>query len=74
MMALADFKNAYDSVLKMKLMDKLQATGVKGRMLKWLTNFITQCFCKTKFGNKLSKYKSEDDCSRQKLQVPPFSM
>jgi hypothetical protein len=29
-----DFKTAYDSGRRVKLMDKLQTTGVKGRMLK----------------------------------------
>jgi hypothetical protein len=38
-------------------MDKLQTTGVKGRMLKWIHNFITQCLCAIKFENLLSKYK-----------------
>jgi ribonuclease HI len=52
-----DFKSAYDSVWRVKLVDKLQAIGVKGRMLKWIHNFITQRFCATKFENKLSKYK-----------------
>jgi hypothetical protein len=52
-----DFKSAYDSVWRVKLMDKLQKIGVRGRMLKWFHNFITQRFCATKFENNLSKYK-----------------
>jgi hypothetical protein len=52
-----DFKNAYDSVWRVKLMDQLQKNGVKCRMLKWFHNFITECFCATKFENKISKYK-----------------
>jgi hypothetical protein len=52
-----DFKSVYDSVWRVKLMDKLQKIGIKGSMLKWFHNFITQCFCATKFENNLSKYK-----------------
>jgi hypothetical protein len=52
-----DFKSAYHSVWRVKLMDKLQKIGVRGRMLKWFHNFITQRFCATKFKNNLSKYK-----------------
>jgi len=37
--------------------------------------FITQCFWVTKFENKLSKYKSEEDCpGEQQVQAPPFLM
>jgi hypothetical protein len=52
-----DFKSAYDSVWRVKLMDKLQKIGVRGRMLKWFHNFITQHLCATKFENNFSKYK-----------------
>jgi hypothetical protein len=52
-----DFKCAYDSVRRVKLMDKLQKLGVRGRMLKWFHNFITQRFCAKKIENNLSKYK-----------------
>jgi hypothetical protein len=38
-------------------MDKSQKIGVRGRMLKWFHNFITQHFCATKFENNFSKYK-----------------
>jgi hypothetical protein len=36
-----DFKSVYDSVCRVKLMDKLQKIGVSGRMLEWFHNFIT---------------------------------
>jgi hypothetical protein len=52
-----DFKSEYDSVWRVKLMDKLQKIGVRGRMLKWFHNFITQHFCATKFENNFAKYK-----------------
>jgi hypothetical protein len=52
-----DFKSAYDSVLRVKLMDKLQKIDVRGRMLKLFHNFITQHFCARKFENNFSKYK-----------------
>jgi hypothetical protein len=52
-----DFKSAYDSVWRVKLMDKLQKIGVRGRMLKWYHNFIIQRLCATKFENNFSKYK-----------------
>jgi hypothetical protein len=52
-----DFKSSYDSVWTVNLMDKLQKIGVRGRMLKWFHNFITQRFCATKFENNLSEYK-----------------
>jgi retron-type reverse transcriptase len=38
-------------------MGKLQKIAVRGRMLKWFHNFITQRFYATKFENNLSKYK-----------------
>jgi hypothetical protein len=37
-------------------------------------NFITQCFCVTKFENKLSKYKSEEDYPGEQVQALPFLM
>jgi hypothetical protein len=52
-----DFKSAYDSVWRVKLMDKLQKIGVRRRMLKWFHNFITQCFCATELESNFSKYK-----------------
>jgi hypothetical protein len=52
-----DFKSAYDSVWRVKLMDKLQKIGVRGRRLKWFHNFIIRRFCATKFENNFSKYK-----------------
>jgi hypothetical protein len=51
-----DFKSVCESVRRVKLMDKLQTIGVRGRMLKWIHNFITQCLCATQFENKLLKY------------------
>jgi hypothetical protein len=44
-----DFRSACDCVWRVQLMDKLQTFGVKGRMLKWIHNFISQCLCATKF-------------------------
>jgi hypothetical protein len=43
--------------LEGKTYGQITKIGVRGRMLKWFHNFITQRFCATKFGNNLSKYK-----------------
>ena len=56
-------------------MGKLQATGGETQNTYMAPHkFITQCFCVTKFENKLSKYKSEEDCPGEKVQAPSFLM
>jgi hypothetical protein len=63
-----DFKGAYDSTKRVKLMDKLQTIGVK-----WIQNFISQHLCATKFENKLSKYKHiRRGLPKEQLQIPNF--
>jgi hypothetical protein len=59
-----DFKSAYDSIWRVKLMDKLQTIGVKGRTLKWIHTFISH-LCAIKSENKLSKYKKSEGSHRE---------
>jgi hypothetical protein len=40
-LAVFDFKSARVSYRRVKLMDRSQKIGVKGKMLKWFCNFIT---------------------------------
>ena len=35
-----DYSKAFDSVLHLRLISKLQAYGIKGDLLKWISNFL----------------------------------
>jgi hypothetical protein len=37
-----DFKAAYDTIWREKLINKLKSTGVRGKMLNWLRRFLVQ--------------------------------
>jgi hypothetical protein len=52
-----DFKGAYDTIWREKLINKLKSTGVRGKMLNWLRRFLVQRWISTKFNNTSSKYK-----------------
>ena len=52
-----DFQTAYDSVWRCKLLEKIQKLGIKKNMLQWLSDFITQRFCATRYQQALSTYK-----------------
>ena len=52
-----DFKSAYDSVWKENLLLKLSHYGVGGKMLHWLTSFISQRYCQVRYGDAVSKFK-----------------
>ena len=52
-----DFKDAYGSVWRPKVMEKLHNLGIHGKMFRWIYSFINQRFCCTKYGDSISKYK-----------------
>jgi hypothetical protein len=52
-----DFKGAYDTIWREKLMNILMSTGVRDKMLHWLRRFLVQRWISTKFNNTSSKYK-----------------
>ena len=37
-----DYRKAYDSVPHKRLLVKLQACGIKGKLLRWIENFLTE--------------------------------
>ena len=37
-----DYSKAFDSVPHLRLISKLQAYGIKGDLLKWISNFLTE--------------------------------
>ncbi|KAI5725988.1 hypothetical protein M8J77_022473 [Diaphorina citri] len=52
-----DFQGAYDTVWRCKLLEKIYDLGIKGNMMKWISEFITQRYCSTRYYNKESTYK-----------------
>ena len=52
-----DFKGAYDSVWKAKLLQKLHKIGIRGNMLNWIKAFTSQRYCRVRYGDATSKYK-----------------
>ena len=54
-----DFKDAYGSVWRSKLLEKLNTIGIKGKMIKWIYNFINQRYCATRYADVMSKFKQQ---------------
>ena len=54
-----DFKGAYDSIWRGKLMEKLLSLGVKGKMARWIYLSLNQRFCATRVNSSTSKYKQQ---------------
>ena len=52
-----DFKSAYDNVWRYKLIKKLHQLGIKSNMLHWISDFIIQRYCATKYQSSTSSYK-----------------
>ncbi|KAI5754580.1 hypothetical protein M8J77_009716 [Diaphorina citri] len=52
-----DFKAAYDGIWRCKLLEKLSNIGVRNRMFKWISEFINQRFCATRYSNSQSIFK-----------------
>ena len=52
-----DFKSAYDSVWRTKLLDKMHKIGINNNMLRWFYNFLIQRFSATRYGETISKFK-----------------
>ncbi|KAJ4434075.1 hypothetical protein ANN_16394 [Periplaneta americana] len=52
-----DFKKAYDSIWKTNLLLKLSKSGVRGKMLQWIRNFLDQRYCQVRFGDTTSRFK-----------------
>jgi hypothetical protein len=51
---LVDFKGAYNTIWREKLINKLK---LRGKMLNWLRRFLVERWISTKFNNTSSKYK-----------------
>ena len=49
-----DFRKAFDFVSHPKLIDKLQAYGIKGQLLRWLSCFLTDWSQCVKIGDATS--------------------
>ena len=49
-----DFSNAFDSVLRSKLIDKLAACGISGCLLHWVRRFLNNRTAQTRVGTSLS--------------------
>jgi hypothetical protein len=52
-----DFKGAYDTVWRSKLMSKLKMYRVRGNMLGWFGRFLAQRWVKVRWDKAESKYK-----------------
>jgi hypothetical protein len=52
-----DFSGAYDSIRRVKLIEKLKNMNIEGNMLTWISRFIDQRWTKVKYGETFSKYK-----------------
>ena len=64
-----DFEDAFGSVWKSKVMEKLYTEGINCKMLKWIYSFINQCFIATKFEKMTSRYKLTEDYLKAQLSV-----
>jgi hypothetical protein len=68
-----DFMSAYDSVWRVKSMNKLQKIGVKCRVHKWFHSFIAEHFCATNLKVKPQNVsKAEAECLRSSHKYHPF--
>ena len=56
-LALLDLKKAFDLINHKLLINKLNAYGIRGLPLKWLSNYLTDRFQKTKVNNIFSTNK-----------------
>ncbi|KAJ4429268.1 hypothetical protein ANN_26271 [Periplaneta americana] len=52
-----DFKKVYDSIWKTSLLLKLSKSGMRGKMLQWIRNFLDQRYCQVRFGDTTSRFK-----------------
>ena len=52
-----NFKGAYDTLWRSKLISKLKMYGVRGNMLSWYGRFLTQSWVKVQWDEAESKYK-----------------
>lgn len=50
-----DFKSAYDSVWRERMIYKLKNIGVGSKMLSWFREFLGQRSCRVRYGNATSK-------------------
>jgi len=54
-----DFKGAYDTVWRSKLMSKLKMYRVRGNMLSWFGRFLAQRWVKVSWDETESKYNKQ---------------
>ena len=52
-----DFKGAYDTVQRSRLMSKLKMYGVRGNMLSWFGRFLAERWVKVWWDKAESEYK-----------------
>ncbi|KAL1446488.1 hypothetical protein WDU94_006587 [Cyamophila willieti] len=50
-------KRAYDTIWRCKLIEKISTLGISGNMLRWITDFTTQRYCRTRFCDAKTQYK-----------------
>ncbi|GIX76579.1 reverse transcriptase domain-containing protein [Caerostris extrusa] len=51
-----DLKSAYDMVWKENILFKLYNMGISGHLLNWIKSFMSQCHCRVRYGDGLSKF------------------
>ena len=51
-----DFKNAFDTVLHIRLIKKLEGYGIEGNLLKWVLDFLSNRSQFVKLNNSKSNY------------------
>jgi len=54
-----DFKGAYDTVWRSKLMGNLKVYRVRGNMLSWFVRFLSQRWVKIRWHEAESKYNNQ---------------
>ena len=52
-----DLKNAFDTVWREKLLNKIKTLNIEANMYNWIKDFISQRWTATKWNGKLSKWK-----------------
>ena len=52
-----DFKSAYDSIWRQKLLQKMMSLGIEGSVLSWFQSFLIQIFICTRYNQNYSKFK-----------------
>ncbi|KAI5720833.1 hypothetical protein M8J77_012264 [Diaphorina citri] len=52
-----DFRAAYDGIWRCKLFEKLSKLGIRSSMFRWISDFINQRFCATRYSDTQSSYK-----------------